>query len=633
MLFEILSFLLLTWYASCLSLPLDGQNPQNTTTLDAIPALNTSNNAGTSSLANASSTLTDDHECFEPPGPGEVRLVADQRDCFAAADRISRLGRWGRPLRFSRRVGSDVKLPVDIRYGSCYIYMDMLNVDDQDFISLDVVYSEALEIVVRCCSSIGRYKYGGRTFVGPMSVLYMIVGGSLPTDQAQALEKSDGAELLTEEPIDGNGLDWSNTSSIDAIPVSKEEETDPVASNAVLVAREESVSTASSSSTTSLSNIAVPTAVPTLNVDSSIGSAFTLDISSTDFTSPIPISDTNTPNTNDYQGCFDHPSPLAGLYQTKLSDCKSAAKDLIQGFKPYEPIMFARKYKARFKLPQVVRSGSCLLSIDVLGDKDYDFLMPIVVQLAAVDLARRCTQGLHHSGGGRTVVGPKQVVNVVVSFGKLSQRPRVAARQQPDNNKLTNPLELPSSNSSAEPSASTAPLSSDKNPIPNTPSTPIQGHNHPPPSNLTSLLTCSSPPLPTQRLWPITYADCDAAIQSLIGFRDLRTSYRFGRSPDPGLYTYQLPATFRYGSCTIYLDMKNADDVDTVMLGDVAGTARRLAYACSGLLVGWERYGGYVTVGISGRDLIVIWIYGRRWPPQTSVGEPGSTIAPQMGSS
>ena len=79
--------------------------------------------------------------------------------------------------------------------------------------------------------------------------------------------------------------------------------------------------------------------------------------------------------------------------------------------------------------------------------------------------------------------------------------------------------------------------------------------------------------------------------------------------------------------------MKNMDDVDTVTLGDVAGTARWLAYACSGLLVGWERYGGYVTVGISGRDMIVVWIYGRRWPPQTSVGELGSTIAPQLCSS
>ena len=135
-----------------------------------------------------------------------------------------------------------------------------------------------------------------------------------------------------------------------------------------------------------------------------------------------------------------------------------------------------------------------MISIDVLGDKDYDFLMPIVVQLAAVDLARRCNQGPHHSGGGRTVVGQKQVVNVVVSFGKLSQRPRVAARQQPDDSKLTNPSELPSSNNSAEPSASIAPLSSDKNPIPNTSSLPSKDATTLPPSNLTSLPICSSLP-------------------------------------------------------------------------------------------------------------------------------------------
>jgi hypothetical protein len=57
--------------------------------------------------------------------------------------------------------------------------------------------------------------------------------------------------------------------------------------------------------------------------------------------------------------------------------------------------------------------------------------------------------------------------------------------------------------------------------------------------------------------------------------------------------------------------MVHADDVDVVKLRDVTDTARYLAYLCSGSRSEREQYGGHVTVGLSGRDLIVVWIYGR----------------------
>ena len=67
--------------------------------------------------------------------------------------------------------------------------------------------------------------------------------------------------------------------------------------------------------------------------------------------------------------------------------------------------------------------------------------------------------------------------------------------------------------------------------------------------------------------------------------------------------------------------MAHADDMDTVKLGDVVSTARFLAYTCSGSRSAWERYGGHVTVGLSGRDLVVVWIYGRASPPRVgSIG-------------
>ena len=61
------------------------------------------------------------------------------------------------------------------------------------------------------------------------------------------------------------------------------------------------------------------------------------------------------------------------------------------------------------------KHGCCVVSIDVASDDEHDLLMPMVVHLAAVYLARRCIRGASHIGG-RTSVGPKRMVNIVVCF-------------------------------------------------------------------------------------------------------------------------------------------------------------------------------------------------------------------------
>ena len=435
--FEVSSCLIFASSVFSLSLPFvpfAGQTLQKKAPFDYTSTTNTSSHAALPSHGDTS-VLPNDSECFERPEPGEIRFPPDQQDCYAAAQRISRLGRWSRPLVFKRGLGGNVNLPVDIRYGSCYIHINMVHAGDEDIMTLETVYSAALEIGIRCCSPIGRWKYGGSTMVGPRGLLYIIVGGRADANQMPASVQLSRGEL--------EGVE-SNSSSVDGLPAvsassfGRQENRQPVATNTALVARHEPVSSASSSLSISLPNTAVSAAVTTahtLNTVSSKGSAFALNISPVNITSSAATSDKDPQIVKDHQDCFNGPTQVAALIPTKLEDCRNAAEDLLQDIEPFQPITFARRYRAGFSLPQLVRSGSCVISVDVLNEKDYDYFMPVVVELAAIDLARRCTTGLYH-GGGRTAVGPKKVVNVAVSFGRGTPAENGAMQLAPSNTPL-----------------------------------------------------------------------------------------------------------------------------------------------------------------------------------------------------
>ncbi|KAL2036506.1 hypothetical protein N7G274_010772 [Stereocaulon virgatum] len=442
MLFEFLSCFVIVLPITSLSLPFAAQGVINTTIPDAIFALDISVHTVTSSPTKASATLNVVNEdCPRPPSPGEHRPIALQRDCFAAAYEIFRLGRWGQLLSFSRRAGSDVRLPVNIRRGACCIYMTMFTSNDQDLMKLETIYEAALGLAVRCYSGHGQHKYGGRAVVGPLGLLHIFVARRSLSDAEPVLSITDGTEMqrsiisLRDTPI------VDSRPAIDALSIHTGKGTAAAGQIAALVEREEPVITDLTSNVASSTNTAVSAALDTLGADSSI--------------KPMNV--------------------------------------------PIDP--------------------STALS-------------------ANSDLA-------------------------------------------PDNY-LT-------------PSNDTTTI---------------------PPSNESGIPICTPPPYPGQLQHPIKFADCKEAIYSLIGFRDIRLFYTFGHSSGPVRTNYQLPQKFRHGTCTIYLDMAHADDVDTVKLGDVTSTARYLAYTCSGSRSQWAMYGGHVTVGLSGRDLVVVWIYGRRGPPR-----------------
>ncbi|KAL9064480.1 MAG: hypothetical protein Q9161_008855 [Pseudevernia consocians] len=303
--------------------------------------------------------------------------------------------------------------------------------------------------------------------------------------------------------------------------------------------------------------------------------------SSSDVASLSVVNDSS--DSNEYGDCFDPAAPHRGLFPAREQDCLNAAEEIFDFRDPFLPTTFARRSNVGFRLPKVVRNGTCVISIDVMNDADKDKFKPWLVYTTAMDIAHRCTHGYFHVGG-RTTVGPKKVVDVLV-FGRVIE-PATASGES----SLLNKTSL----SSTEPSVTSPDRTLDLN-------TPDLGGG----------LECSDPPLPRERAWMISFKDCEIATNAIFGDRARDQRYTFSRETLATKYYYPLPATFRYRSCVVLLDMNNDSDQDTVRLSIVEATAWVLAHKCSGEERSVDQYGGRATVGVGTKDLINIWVYGR----------------------
>ena len=113
--------------------------------------------------------------------------------------------------------------------------------------------------------------------------------------------------------------------------------------------------------------------------------------------------------------CFDastHPR----LIPPQPEDCIQAALPIRHIGSLASPLVFSRQPVGTFLLPQVFRSGTCVISVDVVRDTDADLFPLWVVNNAALDLAIDCAGG-PSDVGGKMFVGPKQVVYVML-FGR-----------------------------------------------------------------------------------------------------------------------------------------------------------------------------------------------------------------------
>ena len=336
----------------------------------------------------------------------------------------------------------------------------------------------------------------------------------------------------------------------------------------------------------------------------------------------LPVIDTLS-NYDENGDCFNSAEARRGLHPAKLQDCLNAVRELYDFKTPFRPIIFARRKRVGFMLPQVFRNGSCVISIDVMNDADSDTFRPWVVYTAAKEIALRCTQS-PFLFGGRAKTGPLKVVDVLV-FGRV----------WPPENGAVEPV-------TSDIVAGERLISRDSNLLKGPPPSVIRptvvnntGHDNElglDAAETGSGLRCYDPPLPRERVWPINSKDCEKASEAIIGGRARDQRYTFSRQRiDTKLY-YPLPVTNRYRSCVVHLDMSNNSERDTVRLSIVEATAWVLAHKCSGEEKAVERYGGWGKVATGSKGLIKVWVYGRVWPPPVGAKNVTSLVLAQPAS-
>ena len=350
-------------------------------------------------------------------------------------------------------------------------------------------------------------------------------------------------------------------------------------------------------------------------------------MSNTTSSDAISLPALNNPSNDDgYGDCFNPATSRRGLYPAKQEDCFNAAKELLYVKEPFHAITFARSSNVGFKLPQVARNGTCVISIDVMNDTDMDKFEPVLLYIAAWEIALRCTQGTFPFGG-KTMTGPKKVVDVLV-FGRAWRLDDGAAEPVNSEGVVAVAGERLTSRDSRlmnEPSF-TSSRSSVAN---NTSRNDLLRLNA---LEARSTLKCYDPPLPRERVWPIEVKDCEIAAYAIIGDRQSDQEYTFSREPIVTEFYYPLPATYRFRSCVVHLDTKDDRDQDTVRLSIVEATAWVLAHKCSGEERSAEKYGGLGTVGLGSEGLINIWVYGRLWPPPVGATNVSTLVLAQPAS-
>lgn len=311
----------------------------------------------------------------------------------------------------------------------------------------------------------------------------------------------------------------------------------------------------------------------------------------------------NLSSSNDDDGdCFNPATPRRGLYPAKQEDCLNAVKELFYIRNPFFSTLFARRGNAGFKLPTVVRNRTCGISIDVMHDADKDFFKPILVYTTTRELALRCTQGAYRFGG-RTMTGPKMVVDVLV-FGRVWPLEHENSQPVASEGAISVAGEWSNGGDSSLLNETSLRLTE-----------PVIRENisHVINSGMNSL-NCYDPPLPRERAWAIDVQDCEMASQAIFTGRQPNQRYTFSREAVATNFYFPLPATFRHRSCVVHIDTNSDSDRDTVRLSIVEATVWVLAHKCSGEERSMEQYGGWATVGGGSKGLVNIWVYGRLWP-------------------
>lgn len=434
------------------------------------------------------------------------------------------------------------KLPITVRKGSCVISLDVADDDDRDWVQPWALYAAALEVVERCVG-------GGRRSVGPRGVVEVSVfgrevraGGRLPGEVSNSTIRDGGG-------ADGNASSMGNSTELE---------------------------------------LATPSLVNASNLDAGAM-------------------------------CFEMPKAYEIRGAADQRDCYQAADEMIEGKPRGMPLTFGRNSDATFHLPATFNYGTCYIFVDVLNAGDEDTFELWTLYGVVLDVANRCTMSPDQATniwGGKGTAGPRGLVNVYIAG--MASPETVPVPTTSGNAHVVTRAHAESKASNISDASSVGPdvpileaLASGGKPGLNTSTNISNGWSASIITRLGGELTCYDPPLPREMLYPYVSSDCDEANDQIIGSRNKWAPYIFSRKPSTDPHWYQLPVKYTYGSCVIFIDMKNDKDEDSVRVTYVASSAWVLAHKCSGEENPEYRYGGFMTVSVGAADLISINVYGR----------------------
>lgn len=138
------------------------------------------------------SSVREDEDCFDASAGTHLK-PAQTNDCLRAALLLFERGSPPDPITFKRSSpGAFFPLPQIFQSGTCAIAVDVVNYRDEDKFPLWLVHKAALDLSMNCVA--GSSHIGGKMFVGPLKVVYVMVFGWNP------LPVPTGGELVQEPP-------------------------------------------------------------------------------------------------------------------------------------------------------------------------------------------------------------------------------------------------------------------------------------------------------------------------------------------------------------------------------------------------------------------------------------------------
>lgn len=234
-----------------------------------------------------------------------------------------------------------------------------------------------------------------------------------------------------------------------------------------------------------------------------------------------------------------------------------------------------------------MRRGTCVVALDVASDDERDEVQPWAACVAALGLADRCLGGGYRLGG-RSTVGARGVVGLVVC-GREGRDGEGLGLEMAD----VATVDGGGIDGSVLGTGNTTSLELRTRSRVNVPGLDARG-------------MCVEMPGDHAIGAAVDYGDCYRAAEEIIEGKPRDIPLRFSRKPNA---EYRLPATFDYGTCSIIVDVLDANDEDTFGVSTLYGAALDVANRCTmspGQAV--DIWGGNRTAGLKG--LVNVFVSG-----------------------